>query len=77
MMRPKVNLNQMSIVLKLGVFNLPWLTYHIKVDGLLFYGYNWNPPALVTILVSLDCQQLSLAIAYINCSIFNSEVQLR
>ena len=77
MTRPKINFNQMSIVLKLGVFNLPRLTYHLNVDELLFYGYNWNPPVLVTIFVSMNCQQRSLAIAYINCSIFNSEVQLR
>ena len=48
-----------------------------KVNGLLLYGYNWKTlEAKVTILVWLHCQQRSLVAAYINCPIFNSEVQL-
>ena len=67
----------MSIVFTLGVFNLPRLTYHPKVNGLSFYGCNWKTfQAIVTILMSLDCQQRSFDVAYKSCPIFNSEVQL-
>ena len=67
----------MSIVFTLGVFNLPRLTYHPKVNGSSFYGCNWKTfQAIVTILMSLDCQQRSFDVAYKSCPIFNSEVQL-
>ena len=42
----------MSVVSTLGVFNLPWLTYHLKVDWLLVICYYWkNLRAIATTLV--------------------------
>ena len=67
----------MSTVFTLRVFNLPWLTYHLKVNGLLFYGCNWKIfQAKVIILVSLDCQPWSFDAADKSCPIFHSEAQL-